>query len=80
MSQYRIIKKTAKNGVEYFFFEQKRWWGWQKVGYKLDDVFIEHVEYNLSAVHDYIEYMIKEEKRMLETKIIKKEVVWIGSK
>lgn len=76
MSKYRIIKKTGKNGVEYFHFEEKRWWRWHKVGYRQDGVVLEHIEYNYESAISYVNDLINRDIEMLETKIIKKEVVW----
>jgi len=83
MVKIRIVKKTDKQGVEYFYIDRLYYWFfWIREGCVMDmsGRKVPYIYYSLKEAKDFVERIYKNIEYSKLTKIIKTEVVWTGNK
>jgi hypothetical protein len=83
MVKIRIVKKTDKQGVEYFYIDRLYYWFfWIREGVVMDmsGRKIPYTYYSIEEAKDFVKRVYSNIEYNKLTKIVKTEVVWTGQK
>ena len=76
MSKYRINKKTARNGTEWFYVQRKFLFIWYNIRQMIYfDTYMYIVYNNLDAACNYINKRLQNEIKIENNKILKTEII-----